>query len=216
MQRQIKGAEAARTRYSTLSYLSWNDFKWVIRSNQIKDCLVTVKDIDVALKIWGKNITALKGKTIRIKPIPVIKDFVKVPKELMKLHKEVFLTMDICYKFMALSSGHKIIQRSWDVIPMPYTIIARMNALGHDQPKQLIFTDRRGHIIGDTNSTDVAIPGVDLDDDTKTVHGVDLDVNNVDIPGVHPTEGKSRMGGSYFIGMMILIWDQRRIPGLRL
>ena len=97
MQRQIKGAEAARTLYSTLSYPSWNDFKWVIRSNQIKDCPVTVEDIDVALKIWGKNIAALKGKTVRIKPIPVIKDFVKVPKELMKLHKEVFLTMDIFF-----------------------------------------------------------------------------------------------------------------------
>ena len=178
MQRQIKGAEAARTLYSTLSYPSWNDFKWVIRSNQIKDCPVTVEDIDVALKIWGKNIAALKGKTVRIKPIPVITDFVKVPKELMKLHKEV---------------GHKIIRRSWDVIPMPDTVIARVNALGHDQPEQLIFTDRRGRIMGDTDGTDVAIPGVDSDemdpdDDSTTVNGVDLDVDNEDIPGVHPVE----------------------------
>jgi hypothetical protein len=38
-QRQIKGAEVARTLYITLSYPSWKDFKWVIRSNQIKDWL---------------------------------------------------------------------------------------------------------------------------------------------------------------------------------
>ena len=43
------------------------------------------------------------------------------------------------YKFMALSTGHKIIRHSWDVIPMPDTVIARVNALGHDQPEQLIF-----------------------------------------------------------------------------
>ena len=61
--RQIKGAEVARTLYATLSYPSMKDFKWVIRSNQIKDCPVTVQDVDVALKIWGKNIAALKGKT---------------------------------------------------------------------------------------------------------------------------------------------------------
>jgi hypothetical protein len=95
--RQIKGAELARTLYKTLSYPSMKDFKWVIRRNQIKDFPVTVQDIDVDLKIWGKNIAALKGKTTRRKTIPVVRDNVKVPLELMKLHKEVFLTTDILF-----------------------------------------------------------------------------------------------------------------------
>jgi hypothetical protein len=61
--RQIKCAEIARNLYKTLSYRSMKDFKWVIRSNQIKDCPVTIQYIDVATKIWGKNIAAMKGKT---------------------------------------------------------------------------------------------------------------------------------------------------------
>jgi hypothetical protein len=73
------------------------DFKWVIWSNQIKDCPVKIQDIDVALKIWGNNIAALKGKTTRSKTHPVARDYVKVPKELLKLHKEVFLTTDIFF-----------------------------------------------------------------------------------------------------------------------
>jgi hypothetical protein len=73
------------------------DFEWVIRSNQIKDCPVTIQDIVVATKIWGKNIAALKGKTTRSKTHPVSRDYVKVPKELLKLHKEVFLTNDIFF-----------------------------------------------------------------------------------------------------------------------
>jgi hypothetical protein len=73
------------------------DFKWVIWSNQIKDCPLTVQYIDVALKIWGKNIAALKGKTTHSKTIPVARDYVKVLLELMKLHKEVFLTTDILF-----------------------------------------------------------------------------------------------------------------------
>jgi hypothetical protein len=73
------------------------DFKWVIRSNHINDCPVTIQDIDVATKIWGKNIAALKGKTTRRKTHPVSRDYVKVPKELLKLHKEVFLTTDIFF-----------------------------------------------------------------------------------------------------------------------
>jgi hypothetical protein len=96
--RQIKGVEAAWALYATLSYPSWNDYKWVIRSNQIKDCPVTVQDVDVAHTIWGKNIAALKGKTTRRKPDPVARrDFVKVPVEFLNMHREVFLTVDIFF-----------------------------------------------------------------------------------------------------------------------
>jgi hypothetical protein len=38
-----------------------------------------------------------KGKIIRSKSVPVARDYVKVPMELMKLHKEVFLTTDIFF-----------------------------------------------------------------------------------------------------------------------
>jgi hypothetical protein len=87
------------------------DFNWVIHSNQIKDCPVIVQDVDAAIKIWGKNIAALNGKTTRSKMNPMAKDYVKVPAELLKLHKEVFLTTDIFFVnkipfFLTLS--HKI------------------------------------------------------------------------------------------------------------
>ena len=83
--------------YADLCYPSWKDFKWVIRSNHIKDCPVTVEDFDVALKISGKNITALKEKTARSKPNTVARDYVKIFMDLLKLHKEVFLTLDILF-----------------------------------------------------------------------------------------------------------------------
>jgi hypothetical protein len=73
------------------------DFKWVIRSNQIKYCPVTIQDINVATKICGKNIATLKGNTTRSKTHPVIRDYVKVPKELLKFYKEVFMTTDIFF-----------------------------------------------------------------------------------------------------------------------
>jgi hypothetical protein len=51
---------------------------------------------------------------------------------------------------MALNTGKKITRRSWDMIPMPDTVIARVNAfLGTDQPEQLIFTDQRRRPVGD-------------------------------------------------------------------
>ena len=86
-QRQVKGAEVARTHYAKLCYQSWKEFKWVTRSNQIKDYPVKIEDVDVALNIWGKNIAALKGKTTRSKPNTLARDYVKIHMELLKLHK---------------------------------------------------------------------------------------------------------------------------------
>ena len=57
---------------------------------------------------------------------------------------------------MALNTGKKIVRHSWEVIPMPDTVITSVNAIGSDQPEQLIFTNICGHPIGD-----VEIPGVD-------------------------------------------------------
>ena len=92
---QVKSAEFSRTLYAKLCYPSWKDFKWLIRSNQINDCSVTVEDVYVALNIWGKNIAELKGNTTRSKPNIVARDSVKSPMYLLKLYKEVFLTLDI-------------------------------------------------------------------------------------------------------------------------
>ena len=64
----------------------------MIHSNQIKNCPVIVEDVATASKIWGKNVDALKGKATRRKPEVVERDLFKVPKELIKLHKDIYLT----------------------------------------------------------------------------------------------------------------------------
>ena len=64
-QRHIKGAGLARSLYNTLAYPSGKDFQWVVRSNMIKDCPVTLDDTNVAQGIWGKDISALKERPLR-------------------------------------------------------------------------------------------------------------------------------------------------------
>jgi hypothetical protein len=93
-QQQIKDAEIAKALHAKLGHPSMKDHKWVIQSNQTQDCPETAKDVDVAHQIWGKNIAVLKGKTARKKAVHVAGDFVKIPKELLKLHLETFLAAD--------------------------------------------------------------------------------------------------------------------------
>ena len=76
----------------------------MIRSNQIKNFPMIVQDIEVVQKVWGKNISALKGKTTRINPNLVSRYQVKIPIRLVKLHKEFFLTWDIFFVEKSLYS----------------------------------------------------------------------------------------------------------------
>jgi hypothetical protein len=84
---------------------------------------------------------------------------------------------------MALNSGKKIVRRSWDIIPMPDLVIARVNALGRDQPHHMTLTDRHGRLVGD-----VEIPGVDdQEEDDDNLPGVvpviadDIEITGVDV-----------------------------------
>jgi hypothetical protein len=58
---------------------------------------MTVQDVNTAHVIWGKNVAASKGKTTQKKSICVARDFAKVPKEPLKLHKGVLLAADVFF-----------------------------------------------------------------------------------------------------------------------
>ena len=56
-----------------------------------QNCSVTVQDVEVVQKVWGKNISALKRKITWTNPNIVARDQVKIHLVLIKLHKEFFL-----------------------------------------------------------------------------------------------------------------------------
>jgi hypothetical protein len=95
--RQVARADKARCFYASLGFPSRKDFMWILRSNQIKDCPVTVEDAMAAYKIWGPSVATLKGKTVQKKLEFVKTDIVSIPKEIRELHKEVALTIDIFF-----------------------------------------------------------------------------------------------------------------------
>jgi hypothetical protein len=95
--RQVARADKACSLYASLGFPSKQDFLWILRFNQIKDCPVTVEDAMAAYKIWGPSVATLKGKTVRKKPEPVKTETVYIPKEIRELHKEMTLTINIFF-----------------------------------------------------------------------------------------------------------------------
>ena len=89
---QINSAEQVKKLYPKLGYSSVKDFRRIVQIQQNVDCPVAVQDIDIVHKIWGKKIAALKGNTTEKKLTHTAGGIVIVPKELIKLHKYVFMT----------------------------------------------------------------------------------------------------------------------------
>ena len=65
--------------------------------NGIRNCPITVDDIKNFEKIYGVNVPVLKGKSVRTKPQPVVKDYVEVPTELKQKNIAVELCADVMY-----------------------------------------------------------------------------------------------------------------------
>ena len=84
--------------------------------------------------------------------------------------------------FMALDTETKMTRFQWTELPMPKTVIDRVNQIGKDEPSILTFTNRHGHEIGDT--TQDFDPGEDIDEIT----GVDKEITGVEQINEVPTE----------------------------
>jgi Reverse transcriptase (RNA-dependent DNA polymerase) len=95
--RQYRRAVAARELYSKIGCPSLKDYKLLVENGLINNCPVSVKDIQVAEDIFGPDVNALKGKTTRTAPKRVEIDYVDVPKDLLKVHKDVTLCGDIFF-----------------------------------------------------------------------------------------------------------------------
>ena len=70
------------------------NFKKILRMNVIKNCPVTRDDAILAEKIYGPDISSLKGKTTRKTPKPVVKDEIEIPQELVAKHHKLELFID--------------------------------------------------------------------------------------------------------------------------
>ena len=96
-QRQFENAKRARKLYHILGCPTVENFKHILRQKIIKNCPVTIDDVNIAEKIFGPDIGAMKGKNTRHRPTPVKDDLVEIPKELREQHANLTLCMDIMY-----------------------------------------------------------------------------------------------------------------------
>ena len=86
--REVKSAEAAQQLYNMLGKPSMKDYLSMLRHNHIKNCPVTVKDVERAIAIYGKDLGTIKGRTLSYKP--------------NSLHDEIFVRREQDYTSLCI------------------------------------------------------------------------------------------------------------------
>jgi hypothetical protein len=94
---QILKARAARELCAMVGRPSLADFVGMMKHNLLPNVKVTAQDVLNAEAIYGKDLGAIQGKTTRSQPVAVIPDYVNIPPDLLIVHKQVTLCIDIMY-----------------------------------------------------------------------------------------------------------------------
>jgi len=92
--REFERAKKARDLYHAVGPPSIPDFRAALRMNLIRNNPVTNTDITLAEKIFGEDISSIKAKSTRSKPIPVVEDLIDIPSELISVQQDITLAMD--------------------------------------------------------------------------------------------------------------------------
>ena len=75
---KLNQAKQTREIYGMVGFPSISEFKNTIKNNIFKNSPSTLEGIKISLYVYGSNITDLKGKTARTKPLKVELDTIKI------------------------------------------------------------------------------------------------------------------------------------------
>ena len=101
----------ARKTQQIIGRPSTRDYIRYVENNLIPNCPITRRDIVIAEHIFGPDVGALKGKTMRRRPLGVgLYNHTPIPSTVVDQYQDVILAVDILYvnklPFIATISRH--------------------------------------------------------------------------------------------------------------
>ena len=82
-QREIQNANKAQEFCTMCMKPTVRNLKHLINGNFVKNCPMTINNINIAEKVYGPEVGTLKGKSVRQRPLVVQQDNIEVPKEIL-------------------------------------------------------------------------------------------------------------------------------------
>ncbi len=94
---KVKKAQEARRIQGMIANPTEREFAGMVCEQLLTNCPVTVRDIDNANQIFGRDLANLRGKMTRKKLECVRVEYVQIPWDFVQLHKYITLVADIMF-----------------------------------------------------------------------------------------------------------------------
>jgi hypothetical protein len=95
--RQIAGATQAKDLFEKMNLPLTVNFREIFSGGGVPGSDVTLEDVNAAGVIWGWSILKMKGNMVRRNGKKVVQSIIKFPTELIKLHDDVKLEIDVFF-----------------------------------------------------------------------------------------------------------------------
>jgi hypothetical protein len=93
--RQIAGANQGSNLFEKMIFPSTADFRAILSAGGVPGSDVMLEDVKAAEVIWGCSVLKMKGNTVRRNGKTVVQSIIKVLTELIKLHRDIKLAIDV-------------------------------------------------------------------------------------------------------------------------
>ena len=76
---------------------SYANFMAIIQNYILPNLDISVKDVENAHRIFGKDLGSIQGKYFRLRPDAVTTDYIQVSPDIMALHQDVTIVVDVMH-----------------------------------------------------------------------------------------------------------------------
>ena len=95
--KQVQGVILARKYSVLIRHPSERDLKYLVSSQNLYECPLTIYDVKNAHAVFGTYIVGVRGGGVGKKTDRVVTDYVSVPRKFLVLYKYVTLVADVCF-----------------------------------------------------------------------------------------------------------------------
>ncbi len=95
--REVLRAKEARCAQAMIGNPSKGDFKGMVSNNMINNCSITPSGIANAKEIFGPALASMRGKTVRRTPVPMVGDYITVPRLLVKQNRRITMAANVFF-----------------------------------------------------------------------------------------------------------------------
>ena len=93
--KEVLEAKVTRRYQGMMGAVSEKDYRGLVSSNLLQNNNVTPTAVTNARTLFGPDLSNVRGKTVRIKPDPVVTNYVAIPRDFVLANKHLTLATDV-------------------------------------------------------------------------------------------------------------------------